>query len=53
MRRNDLTLEKIPELLAERLHNANFYERAKEHFDDIIPIAYKAQNVIKKQRKLI
>ena len=43
MRRNNIALVKIPELLTEHWHYTNFYERAKEHFDDIIPIAYRAQ----------
>ena len=39
MRRNNISVEKIPQVLMEHVQYKNFYERAKEHFDDIIPIA--------------
>ena len=35
MRRNDLTLEKIPQLLTDHKHYTNFYERAKDHLEEI------------------
>ena len=53
MRSNNITLEKIGELLAEPWHYTNFYERAKEHLDEIKQITYKSQNTIKKHSKLM
>ena len=53
MKRNNITLEKIPELLMEHNHLMNFYNKAKEHFDIILPVAYRAQNIVKKCTKLI
>ena len=48
MKRNNITLEKIPELLMEHNHLMNCYSKAKEHFDIILPVAYRAQNIVKK-----
>ena len=53
MKRNNITLEKIPELLMEHNHLMNFYNRAKEHFDVMLPVAYRAQNIVKRCTKLI
>ena len=39
--------------MTEHVHYKNFYERAKEHFDESLPVAYRAQNMVKKQTKLI
>ena len=53
MKRNNVTLEKIPELLMEHNYLMNYYEKSKEHFEKILLVAYKAQNIVKKCTKLI
>ena len=52
MRREELTLEKTPQLMMDHQHYTQFYESAKQHLEEVIPFAYRAQNIIKKQMKL-
>ena len=53
MKRNNVSLERIPELLMEHNYLMNYYNKSKEHFEVILPVAYRAQNIVKKCTKLI